>query len=125
MIANPFTGQVLNANPEGHNQYHNPDGPSTPKPQRARVRKITDSEWIDMDEDARSNYLLRAVRALPEGARPRTALQEELHNLIGSAYASGVSQRDMARLAVCHPDDVDCSFTLGLDEVILKKKKRK
>jgi hypothetical protein len=28
IIANPFTGQVLNANPEGHNQYFNPDGPS-------------------------------------------------------------------------------------------------
>lgn len=28
IIANPFTGQVLNANPEGHNQYVNPDGPS-------------------------------------------------------------------------------------------------
>jgi hypothetical protein len=28
IITNPFTGQVLNANPEGHNQYFNPDGPS-------------------------------------------------------------------------------------------------
>jgi len=28
MLINPFTGQVLNANPEGHNQYWNPNGPS-------------------------------------------------------------------------------------------------
>mgnify|MGYP000948682618 CR=1 FL=1 len=28
IIANPFTGAALNANPEGHNQYVNPDGPS-------------------------------------------------------------------------------------------------
>lgn len=27
-IANPLTGQVLNANPNGDNQYVNPDGPS-------------------------------------------------------------------------------------------------
>jgi hypothetical protein len=29
MIVNPFTRQVLNANPEGHNQYVNPDGLSS------------------------------------------------------------------------------------------------
>ena len=26
IVCNPLTGQVINANPEGHNQYWNPDG---------------------------------------------------------------------------------------------------
>jgi len=26
IVCNPFTGQVINVNPEGHNQYWNPDG---------------------------------------------------------------------------------------------------
>lgn len=30
LVINPFTGQVLNVNPEGHNQYWNPDGPAGP-----------------------------------------------------------------------------------------------
>jgi len=31
LITNPFTGQILNANPEGHNQYWNPNGLATPR----------------------------------------------------------------------------------------------
>lgn len=31
IFVNPFTGLTINANPEGHNQYHNPDGPTTKK----------------------------------------------------------------------------------------------
>ncbi len=37
MIVNPLTGQVLNANPNGDNQYVNPDGPSIPRGKAGRA----------------------------------------------------------------------------------------
>ena len=44
IITNPLTGQVLNANPEGHNQYFNPDGTVRPTTsgKMTRFRKLID-----------------------------------------------------------------------------------
>ena len=42
MLTNPLTRQVLNANPEGHNQYFNPDGTVRPTAsgKMTRFRKL-------------------------------------------------------------------------------------
>lgn len=48
LLANPFTGVVLNANPNGDNQYSNPDGPSVPRTKISKKRAMTIASLADL-----------------------------------------------------------------------------
>lgn len=115
LLTNPFTGQVLNANPEGHNQYWNPDGLSS------RPRSLKDSsgnsgidlkshlKWLKKLKKLETTHYedpstgqLKKVSIKPVGIGSLT--REKLLRLAGDQY--GIETDDMEPYGV-DPEDTE------------------
>jgi hypothetical protein len=97
IIANPFTGQVLNANPEGHNQYVNPDGPGNYRKLSRLIDKLRTTHYEDP-----STGELKKVKSRSVGLGSLS--REALLRLAGDEY--GIETDDMKPYGV-NPEDTE------------------
>lgn len=102
LLVNPFTGVVINANPEGHNQYFNPDGPA----EESLVSKFKKSSKLsrkmeDHYEDPNTGQLKKVSRK-PIGIAKIS--REDLLRLAGDKY--GIETDDMVPYGV-NPEDTE------------------
>lgn len=109
LLANPFTGMIINANPEGHNQYFNPDGPS------GLSGRLSQEQLVSRSKTRRSN-----ARSLAEQIGNVSRLEDldayGRESLLAYLSSNGVDVGKGSRFAVTPTEKIrrDIAETLGL-----------
>jgi hypothetical protein len=74
ILINPFTLAVLNANPEGHNQHWNPDGPARNPDGTPLIRKMSDRIFKGSYDQASKDAGLKPVGGFDNPLNPKARL---------------------------------------------------
>ncbi len=86
----------------------------------ARAGDPKERLYLAYPRSERDKLVEAMVLSLPEGARPLSRIMDEIQENYGVFAGMDVSEKMILGLSSRYPHRVDCSFTLGLQEVYIK-----